>query len=102
MSFVIAVVEAGHLEWEEEGYEVESILDYAKEEVGARPLAHWRRVHTESVWLGAVGCSRQFWRSRQIWWSSPNYSALPNKRNGTLIIFCKIGNAVRSLLGAVW
>ena len=30
------------------------------------------------------------------------YSALPNKRNGTLIIFCKIGNAVRSLLGAVW
>ena len=30
------------------------------------------------------------------------YSALPNKRNGTLIIFCKFGNAVRSLLGAVW
>ena len=30
------------------------------------------------------------------------YSALPNKRNGTLIIFGKIGNAVRSLLGAVW
>ena len=30
------------------------------------------------------------------------YSALPNKHNGTLIIFCKTGNAVRSLLGAVW
>ena len=31
------------------------------------------------------------------------YSALPNKHTITLVInFCKIGNAVLLLLGAVW
>ena len=31
-----------------------------------------------------------------------NYSALPNKHTIMLINFCKIGNAVLLLLGAVW
>ena len=31
-----------------------------------------------------------------------HYSALPNKHTIMLIIFCKIGNAVLLLLGAVW
>ena len=30
------------------------------------------------------------------------YSTLPNKHTIMLIIFCKIGNAVLLLLGAVW
>ena len=35
-----------------------------------------------------------------IWQFS--YSALPNKHTIMLINFCKIGNAVLLLLGAVW
>ena len=50
--------------------------------VGASNIAEMFTPRVMSLWQKsqaqwAVGCSRQFWRSRQIWRSSPNY-AIPN------------------------